>query len=279
MTELTREQGTSVMALISKNARAIQSVLPKHLTFEKMARIAYHCVEVTPALALCNQKSLFNAILEASSLGLEVGGPLGLAHLIPFGKEVKLIIDYKGFMHMASNSNIIISYEPVYEKDYFVHKKGLNPVLEHEVLEGDRGNLVGAYAIAFYPDGRKDFEVVDRTIAMAAKQRSPAKNKKDSPWNKTIDGVRVDEWVMWCKTAVRRLAKRTPKSPELQRAAIIDEKGEAGISQGLEDHVLDIELEDLPQDETAGDLTDKIKNGSKAPEQTEIDNAIDKQLG
>lgn len=262
-TALTTKQKNDVMSLLTRNAKAIKSVIPKHLTFEKMARMAYHCIEVNPTLARCSQSSLFNAILEASSLGLEIGGPLSLSHLIPYGDKATLIIDYKGFIQLAANSNVLITYEPVYNKDTFKYSKGLNPVLEHIPFDGeDRGELTHAYAIASYPDGRKDFEVIDKTIAMTAKSRSAAKVKKDSPWNNTVDGKRVDEWMMWCKTAVRRLAKRVPKNPELQRAAIIDEKADAGIAQDFS-HVVDVEFEDI-KDTSASELTDKIKEQSKS---------------
>ena len=277
-TELTKTQRNDVMTLLKNNSQAIQSVLPKHLHPEKMLRMAYQCIEVTPKLALCSQASFFNAILELASLGLEPGGPLALAHLIPYGKKVQVIIDYKGFIHLANNANTRIVYHPVYEKDDFEFQYGIGGFLTHKPTNNDRGKLISAYAIAYFPSGPPDFEVVDEKIAMTAKSRSSAKNSEDSPWNKTINGERVDEATMWCKTAVRRLAKRIPSSPELQKAAIYDEYQEAGVKQGIPDRLVKgdgniIDLKDFEFTDESEGLTEAIKGNDKKSAQNAQDDS------
>lgn len=267
MTQVAQSKQKSIMALITANQKAITSVLPKHLDAKRMMRVTYTVIKTNPKLALCSDISLVNAIIEASMLGLEVGGPLSLAHLLPYGSEAKLIVDYKGFIDLAYRSGRVdfITYHPVYELDEFSFRYGLDPDLVHVPTEAeDPGALVYAYAIVKYPSGKTDFEVVNRRIAMEAKKRSPAKNSSDSPWNK-----KEDEWTMWCKTAVRRLMKRVPKSPELQRAVSIDEKAEAGVAQNL-DHIIEADFT-VPQNEESS-LEDEIKGSkskSKAPKQKE----------
>ena len=262
-TALTKTQRNDVLTLLKNNAKAIQSVLPQHLKPEKMLRMAYQCIEVTPKLALCSQASFFNAILELAGLGLEPGSPLGLAHLIPFGQEVKVIIDYKGYIQLANNANVRVVFHPVYEEDEFSYQYGIGGYLNHKPANNDRGKLIYAYAIAYFPSGPPDFEVVDKKIAMSAKARSAAKDKSDSPWNKVVNGERVDEAIMWCKTAVRRLFKRIPSSPELQRAALYDEYQEAGIPQNIPNRLVkdDGSIIDLQDFEIVNekDLTGAIK--------------------
>ena len=255
--ELTVQQQNTIQQLLVDNIKAIKSVLPKHLTPERMCRIAYTAIARTPRLAECTQHSLLNAILEASMLGLEIGGPLGLAHLIPFGQEAQLIIGYQGFMDLAYRSDRVINFSahPVYEKDTFDYAYGLNPKLFHvPSREDDVGKLVFAYAVAQFKNGGFDFEVVDKRIAMAAKARSAAKHEKDSPWNTE------DEWAMWVKTAIRRLAKRIPQSPELQTAANLDDRAEAGISQDI--NIIDIDVKE-PRIENS--LDKKIKSSKPGP--------------
>lgn len=239
--ELTVHQQSTIQGLLAKNIKAIKSVLPRHLTPERMCRIAYMAIARTPKLAECSQHSLLNAILEASMLGLEIGGPLGLAHLIPFKGEAQLIIGYQGFMDMAYRSARITNFSahPVYEDDTFEYAYGLNPKLYHVPSQNDDpGALMYAYAVAQFKNGGFDFEVVDKRIAMAAKSRSAAKNKQDSPWNTQ------DEWTMWVKTAIRRLAKRLPQSPELQAMANLDDRAEAGVSQEI--NIIDVPVQELP---------------------------------
>ena len=236
----TNEQG-QIRSLLAKNMKAITSVMPKHLTPERLMRIAYQAIMKTPKLAECTQFSLINAVIAASQLGLEISGPLGQASLIPYGKEAQLIVEYKGKIALAYNTGKIkhFSTHPVYEKDTWSYEYGLNPFLRHRPADGPRGDLIAAYAVVEYVNGGKDFEVVDKAIAMRAKNKSAAKNKADSPWNKD-----EDEWTMWVKTAVHQLSKRVPQSPELQLANALDEKAESGEGQNLD--IIDIELEEMP---------------------------------
>jgi len=256
--ELTVRQQSTVQALLTQNIKAIQSVLPKHLTPERMCRIAYMAIARTPKLADCTQHSLLNAILEASMLGLEIGGPLGLAHLIPFGREAQLIIGYQGYMDLAYRSDRVTNFSahPVYESDAFDYAYGLTPKLYHvPTKEANVGELVYAYAVAHFKNGGYDFEVVDKRIATAAKNKSAAKNKKDSPWNTD------DSWSMWVKTAIRRLAKRIPKSPELLKASGYDDRADVGISQDID--IIDIPIKELPQETSLDKKLGSKKEGDE----------------
>lgn len=218
---LTVKENETVFALIKNNIRAITSVLPDHIPPEKMLRLSHQAVVLNPKLARCTQISFLNAVIEASSLGLVVGGPTAQAHLLPYKGEVKLIPDYKGLIELGYRSPAVasISAHPVFENDKFDYWYGVNQDLRHVPFKnGDRGKLVAAYAVVKYVSGGFDFEVVEKEDAMAAKARSEAKNSKYSPWNK-----QADEWTMWVKTAVRRLMKRVPKNPELQKAIAYDQ--------------------------------------------------------
>ncbi len=232
-----QKQNRTIIDLLSANRQAIESVLPKHLTPERMMRIAYVAISKNPKLGQCKPISLANAIIEASMMGLEIGGPLAYAHLLPFKGEATLIIGYQGYIDLAHRSGKIetFMFQPVYENDEFSYCYGLNPDLIHIPAETNRGELKYAYAVVKYINGGFDFEVVTKSIAMKAKAKSPAKNSKSSPWNQ-----KDLEYTMWCKTAVRKLSKRLPKSPEdrgnLQRAAVIEERVEAGLDSLL-DHV------------------------------------------
>jgi len=218
---LTVKENDTVFALIKSNIRAITSVLPDHIPPEKMLRLSHQAVVLNPELARCSQLSFLNAVIEASSLGLEVGGPTAQAHLIPYKGEVKLIPDYKGLIELAYRSPAVasISAHPVYENDLFDYWYGLESNLKHNPFKnGDRGKLIAAYAIVKFVSGGFDFEVIEKEDAMAIKARSQAKDSKYSPWNKE-----ADRWTMWVKSAVRRLLKRVPKNPALQKALVLDQ--------------------------------------------------------
>lgn len=228
-----------IVNLLAQYKSAIKSVLPKHLTPERVMRIAYNAVQRTPKLRDCTHGSLINCVMEISKRGLEIGYT---AHIIPFGKEAVFICDYKGFIDLAHRSGQInaFSFHPVYQKDKFNYQYGTDPWVEHKPhREENRGDLIAAYAVVTYKHGGFDFEVIERADAEAIKKRSPGARTKDSPWNTE------DEWTMWCKSAVRRLVKRVPQSPDLQSVAYLDEMAEAGMKQDFED-AIDAEFTEAP---------------------------------
>jgi len=254
MNNLPMTAKNEIADLLAANMKAVRSILPKHLTPERVMRIAYIAIEQSPKLGQCSKASLINAILEASMLGLEISTPLGHAHLVPYKTKCQLIIGYLGFLDLAYRSNQISKFamQAVYEKDHFRYQYGTNAFIEHRPSDDiNIGDLKYAYAIAQFKDGSTEFEVVNKRTAEATKARSAAKHKQDSPWNTS------DEWTMWVKTAVRKLAKRLPMSPDIQRAAMLDEYAEAGIKQNIS-YIPDTDEGDLMP--SASDLTKKIVN-------------------
>lgn len=236
---LTIKEDEQVKSLLANNIKAIKSVLPKHLTPERALRVAYMSLVKTPLLARCTQVSLMNAIIEASTLGLEVGGPLRHAALIPFKNnkinayEAVLVPEYPGLIMLANNTGNVksITAQAVFEKDQFKYNYGLNPDLVHIPSEFvDAGKLINAYAIIQYLNGGFDFEVIGEKVAMQAKNKSAAKFKKDSPWNQEDN-----QPAMWKKTAIRRLMNRVPKSAEIRNQMDTEERQISHINIDLEE--------------------------------------------
>lgn len=218
----------------------IALALPKHMTADRLARIALTEVRKTPKLAQANPTSLLGAVIQCAQLGLEPGGALGHAYLLPFDKrrknaqgrwetvdtEVQLIIGYRGMIDLARRSGQIVSLEAraVHAADHFVVRYGLDATLEHvpNFEADDRGELVYVYAVAKLKDGGAQFEVMHRREVDAIRARS--KSKDDGPWV-------TDYEAMAKKTVLRRLFKLLPVSIELQRAVGLDEQAEVGVLQ------------------------------------------------
>jgi len=227
MTKDLTQNEDPIYTMLAANKNAIKSVLPKHLTPERVLRVAYMAINKTPKLRECTPASLTNAIIELSILGLELGRT---GHIVPYKRDAVFIPDYKGYIELAHRSSMIASlpFKPVYANDYFEYEEGTTRYIKHRPTDGERGKLIAAYAICFFKGGGYDFEVVRQPDIDAVKKQSAGAKYPDSPWNKDDQ-----EWTMWCKTAVRRLAKRIPQSPELQRAAYQEELAEAGVKQDL----------------------------------------------
>ena len=187
----------------------------------------------TPKLLECTAQSLIGGVLVAAQLGLEIGGPMGQAYLLPFGKksagytEAQLVIGYKGYVALAYRSPQIKSFacRIVRDGDTFDIAYGTSPIITHKPALAMDGPPVGYYAVVELAQGGHDFEYM--TKAQCEQHRDKyALMKNGGPWSTNFDEMAL-------KTTMRRLAKRLPLSAELSTAAGYDEQADAGIPQGL----------------------------------------------
>lgn len=188
--------------------KTLAEVLPRHLTPERIIKVALAAFSKTPKLQECTIESVAQSVMMAGELGLEAGGALGHAYLVPYGNACTLIVGYRGLIRLARQSGEIDSIEahPVYEKDKFKLRYGLQQELEHEpYLAGDPGPLLFVYAVARLRDGGTQLEVM--TKAQVDKIRGMAKGGNSKAWSDSYDE-------MARKTVVRRLCKYLPLSPE-----------------------------------------------------------------
>ncbi|EED5540305.1 recombination protein RecT [Salmonella enterica subsp. enterica serovar Saintpaul] len=203
----------------------LSAALPRHMTAERMIRIATTEIRKVPALGDCDTMSFVSAIVQCSQLGLEPGGALGHAYLLPFGnkneksgkKNVQLIIGYRGMIDLARRSGQIasLSARVVREGDDFSFEFGLEEKLVHRPGENEDAPVTHVYAVARLKDGGTQFEVMTRKQIELVRAQSKAGN--NGPW--------VTHWEeMAKKTAIRRLFKYLPVSIEIQRAVSMDEK-------------------------------------------------------
>src|ERR1700751_4253441 len=79
----------TVRQALEKMIPQFQLALPKHITPQRMLRVAMTAIQNTPKLLDCDRHSLYAAIMKAAQLGLEPDGILGQAYLIPFDKSIK----------------------------------------------------------------------------------------------------------------------------------------------------------------------------------------------
>jgi recombination protein RecT len=203
---MSQELTTLKQTLTSEAMREqFAKALPSHLSPERFIRIALTALTRTPKLADCTQASLMRCLLDLSALGLEPDGRL--AHLIPYGKDCTLIIDYKGLVDLARRSGVTIRAEVVCEYDDF---DWVNGEVTHKVnWRKPRGEVQAVYAEGKTKDGEIQTATMTRDEVDAIRKRS--KSGGNGPW--------VTDWAeMAKKTAVRRLAKMLPLSPEFRDA-------------------------------------------------------------
>ena len=231
--------GGTVAEFFQQNKSSMAAVLPKHVSPDRMLKIALQAIRTTPALMECTTKSLMGAVIQCATMGLEPNTVLGHAYLVPFKNrkegrtDVQVVIGYKGLVDLARRSGQIesIAAHAVYEADEFNVALGTEDSIRHAPeLSGDRGKPIAFYAVAKLKGGGHAFEVMSR-YEVDMVMRSTQSKGAYGPWK--------DHYVeMGRKTVIRRLSKYLPLSVEFATAAALDGMAEAGQPQGL-DGVLD----------------------------------------
>lgn len=221
-TAIAKSQPTSIKQWLQSESLSgeIAKVLPKHMKPERMMRVAMTCLTKVPKLADCTPQSFMQCLLSLSQWGLEPDGRH--AHLIPYGKECTLIIDYKGLVALAYRSGEVkcIHADVVREGDYFVYSLG--EIKEHtpwafrmdSAKPKDAGKVVAAYArVVMHGDVTKcEVLTIDEIESVRKRSRAGA----SGPWVS-------DFCEMAKKTAFRRVSKWLPLSAEIQDAFERDE--------------------------------------------------------
>lgn len=267
-------KNTSVSSILQHKdfKKQLMDALPRHMTPERMSRIALTELRRTPKLQQCDSMSFLGAVVQCAQIGLEPGNNMGHAYLLPYGKECTLIIGYKGLIELARRSGQIasINAREVRENDKFEMEYGLDEKLRHVPATGDRGKLIGFYAIAKFREGGAQFEYMTIDEIEKIKKTSKSSSYKDSPWNTFYEEMAK-------KTLIRRLVKYLPISVEIQTAVSLDEQADSGsqrnstvidyddIQNDNDLHVV-VEKEEIPADK-------KEDEPVKEPTQMDIESA------
>lgn len=223
----------------------LRNALPIHIKPEKFQRVVMTVVSLNPDLLEADRKSLLGACMKCAADGL-----------VPDGREAALVIFNKkekrdgkdvwvkaaqympmlaGILKRIRNSHEIASVQAhvIFQNDKFLIRRGLTDTLEHEPLfPGDRGQPIGAYAVAKFKDGSDpQFEIMD--VNEINKVRNVSRAKDSGPWVAWYEE-------MARKTVFRRLSKWLPMDAETETLMRRDDEVGAaeepgGVIEGIVD--------------------------------------------
>ena len=227
----------NLKSMLERAKPSMAAVIPRHLTPERMIKLALVAASRTPKLLQCTPASVVQAVMTASQLGIDVGGSLGAGYIVPYGDQAQFIIGYRGLIELARRSGQILGIEArvVHEKDVFEFEYGLHPKLRHvPSSDPEPGKTIFAYAIAQMKDSDPQLEVMGLSQLEGIRKRSKAAN--NGPWITDTDE-------MYRKTVVRRLCKYLPLSVDLQTALELEDRAEKG-----EQTAIDVDLVPEPDE-------------------------------
>jgi len=234
-----RSVQTDLEKLLPALSQALPETIKKYLTPERVVKVALLAIRKSPLLAQCSKESILQCVMDSASLGLDVGGMLGHAYMVPFKNnkkgiyESQLVIGYKGFINLARRSGEVLSVksEVVYDKDEFDVDLASGDLPKHKpFLRGDRGKPYLVYCVARFWDGGNHTEVM--TLADCDKIRQRSRAKDTGPW------ANKEDYLEMCKkTVTRRAAKYWPLATDtandISQAVEVDQRAE--VSPDAED--------------------------------------------
>jgi len=216
--------------ILAKVEGSIAASLRGPIEAPALIRSALLQVAMTPALTKVaataeGKMSIVQAVMQAASLGLMVGGPAGEAALIPYKGVAKLIPMVRGLATLAIRSGSVQAITPraVFEGDDFEVSLGTEDKIMHRPLmtgaRNDDSKIVAVYALFKMAGGALHFDWMTRDEVERVRATSRAKD--EGPW--------VEWWGEQAKkTVVKRGSKMVPLSPEFRAAVELDNRFETG---------------------------------------------------
>lgn len=215
--------------LQSDNVREqIELALPKHMSADRMMRVALTAINKNPKLLECTQASILLSLMTCSQYGIEPDGRN--AHLIPYNNskkvgdrweytmECQFQWDYKGLVAQIRKSPEVkdVYADYICENDTYKVTRGLHRDLIHEFdIAAERGPVIAFYSVCLFKDGTASFEIMTSDEVEAIRRRSKSTDKKTGvstgPWH-------TDYTEMGKKTVIKRHSKLLPLPTEIALA-------------------------------------------------------------
>ena len=279
VTDPRQEAFSELNYLLRKMKQQLAVALPKHLTPERMIRVALTAWQRTPELHQCSALSIAGAVMQAAQLGLEIDSVLGHAYLVPRwnkktgSKEATFQIGFRGMMELVSRSEKVSGMPEarcVYDGDLFDYEYGPRGFLRHKPLgEDDPAKITHAWAMAEFRDGRATFLVYSRR--QIEKVRSCSNAAEKGPWVSHFPEMSV-------KTVLRALCKYLPMATEVQRQLAEEDLAAAGAINPADLVLPDHTAEEEPGQSNSDRLAKRLQNRKKPTQEQleQINEAVNK---
>lgn len=217
----------ALSTLLNAKRESIAMVLPKHLTPERLIRMALVAASRNPVLLQCDQNSILRAMMDASSLGLEPFSALQHAFIIPYKNnktgtmEAQFQPGYRGLVDLARRTGqiVTIAANVVRQGDLFEYEDGYEQKLKHIPNWTHRGDIEKVYAYALLKDGGRQSVVMTKQEIDGIRAKSTC--GKYGPWQDFYEEMAK-------KTVLKRLCKGLPASTEFAKAIEADNCAENG---------------------------------------------------
>lgn len=229
--------------------------LPKHLTADRMARLAVTAFSSTPKLQECDPKSIAGSIMTASTLGLEPGVD-GQCFLVPYGRTCQLVPGWKGLVDLVSRSGRATVWTgAVFQGDEFDYALGDSPFIKHRPGEENDPNLITHVYAVGRVNGSQHPVIEVWTVGKVRKHRDKYNKQGQKHYS-------FRDWEMYArKIPLLQVMKYMPKSIELSNALALDAALDSGKHAVIDGDFVQVsdspDMRDMADQSTGGAITDQ----------------------
>lgn len=267
----------NVLARVTELEQAGELVLPTGYTAGNALKMAWLNLQNVkdrnnrPALEVCKQASICNALLEMVIKGLSVAKKQ--CYFIVAGDQLTCWEDYRGKLMRAKRDTEVaeVNAQVVYKGDdfaYTVDERGRYQLVKHETkLENiNLSAIVGAYAVVTTKDGDRWIEVMTMDQIRKSWQQGAAKGNSGAHNNFTDQMCKKTVISRACKIA---LGAAVEDADEPDTAAMQREAAQHGQQTESVDYV-EVKDEALPVVDTeTGEVLAEADNGTQAAQPVE----------
>ena len=209
-TEISTEISSinDIRLVIDKMSNQFKMALPSHIPTERFVRVIMTTIQTKPELLEADRRTLYAAIIRAAQIGLLPDG--NESAIVTFKGQCQLMPMIAGIQKLIRNSGELASLDAlcVYSKDKFTYRPGIELVPIHEPdWFGDRGEMIGCYAVAKMKDGAAYCEIMN--LEQIQRIRAVSRSSGSGPWVTWFEQ-------MARKSVIRRLSRRLPMSTDIE---------------------------------------------------------------
>lgn len=248
----------ALQTFLKTREKSLASYAASRIKPDVLIRLALLDFSQNEWLRKCTPETIYASLITSAQLGLEIGAAKGEAYLVPFKGKCTLVPGYRGLIKLALRSKAVKSIYShiVHALDEFTIELGSEPrVIHRPSLADDRGEIIGAYAVAHMENGAIDVEWMG--IEALERIRASSASGNSGPYKDWSDQ-------MYRKAPIRRLAKRLPLGDDFFNASMVDEHAEAGKEPPKLDLDSAIDAEVVDDGGSKGNgLRDRVREAAK----------------
>lgn len=221
----------------------IALALPKHISADRMVRLAMTSFSQSSSLQKCDMHSIFAAVVIAAQLGLEIGVG-GQGYLVPYKGKATFVPGWQGLVDLVSRAGRATVWTgAVYQGDRFDWALGDNPFVKHQP-EGDADDwksITHVYAIGRVNGSQYpviEVWTMDRVVRHLNKYNKVGAEHYALKNN----GQNMEMYAR--KVALLQVLKYMPKSVEVQRAVDVANIADTGKNFTFDGEVVVVQDQD-----------------------------------